>query len=154
MYYVIGSRGQFLLDSIKGSDGSYYSSFEPDSGAYNVSDEDNILGPPDGQCAIVGGDIFWGDEFSGYIYFTNPNNWKGITVITTRIIGDFCGPPGSPEPDGYVDYWDLLYFAQRWHTDPSDTNWDSRCDLAEEDDYVDYWDLLVFAKNWHIGEPP
>ena len=70
------------------------------------------------------------------------------------IIGDFCGPPGSPEPDGYVDYWDLLYFAQRWHSSPSDTNWDPRCDLDKEDNYVDYWDLLVFAQNWHTGEPP
>jgi len=69
-------------------------------------------------------------------------------------IGDFCGPPGSPEPDGYVDYWDLLYFAQRWHSSPSDTNWDPRCDLDKEDNYVDYWDLLVFAQNWHTGEPP
>jgi len=68
--------------------------------------------------------------------------------------GDFCGPPGSPEPDGYVDYWDLLYFAQRWHTRPSDNNWDSRCDLDKEDNYVDYWDLLVFAQNWHKGQKP
>ena len=66
---------------------------------------------------------------------------------------DFCDL-NSDQPDGYVDYWDLLYFAQRWHSSPSDTNWDSRCDLDKEDNYVDYWDLLVFAQNWHIGEPP
>ena len=66
---------------------------------------------------------------------------------------DFCGE-GSDQPDGYVDYWDLLYFAQRWHSSPSDTNWDPRCDLDKEDNYVDYWDLLVFAQQWHKGVKP
>jgi len=70
------------------------------------------------------------------------------------LIGDFCGPPGSVEPDGYVDYWDLLYFAQRWHTRLGDPDWDPRCDLDKEDNYVDYWDLLVFAQQWHEGQQP
>ncbi len=90
---------------------------------------------------------------SGGIYGLLGGFWPGVSGITTPIIGDFCGV-GSVEPDGYVDYWDLLYFAQRWHTDPDDTNWDPRCDLAQADDYVDYWDLLVFAQQWHKGEPP
>jgi len=76
--------------------------------------------------------------------------FQGISLIT----GDFCGE-GSDQPDGYVDYWDLLYFAQRWHSSPSDTtNWDPRCDLDKEDNYVDYWDLLVFAQQWHKGQKP
>ena len=71
-------------------------------------------------------------------------------------VGDFCGPPGSEQADGYVDYWDLLYFAQRWHSSPSDTNWDPRCDLDKEKsyNYVDYWDLLFFAQQWHKGQKP
>ena len=69
------------------------------------------------------------------------------------IIGDFCGV-GSDQPDGYVDYWDLLYFAQRWYSSPSDTNWDPRCDLDKADNYVDYWDLLVFAQHWYEGVKP
>ncbi len=80
-------------------------------------------------------------------------DWALLFDLTLGPIGDFCGA-GSEQPDGYVDYWDLLYFAQRWHTDPSDTNWDPRCDLAKEDNYVDYWDLLVFARNWHVGVKP
>ena len=73
--------------------------------------------------------------------------------LSVVITGDFCGA-NSDLPDGYVDYWDLLYFAQRWQSSPSDTNWDPRCDLDKEDNYVDYWDLLVFAQQWHKGEPP
>jgi len=77
----------------------------------------------------------------------------GGSWVLMMIPGDFCGE-GSEQPDGYVDYWDLLYFAQRWHSSPSDTNWDPRCDLDKEDNYVDYWDLLVFAQQWHKGQPP
>ena len=100
---------------------------------------------PDMPTMTVGG-----DEFAYILVFCYHNE----ITFTTSPTGDFCGPPGSVEPDGYVDYCDLLYFAQRWHTDPSDTNWDPRCDLDKEDNYVDYWDLLVFAKNWHTGKPP
>jgi len=66
---------------------------------------------------------------------------------------DFVGK-GSASPDGYVDFWDLLYFADRWHTRSTDTLWDKRCDLDKNDDYVDFWDLLVFAEQWHTGEKP
>ena len=70
--------------------------------------------------------------------------WDFYTTITD-LVCDFCGA-NSDQPDGYVDYWDLLYFAQRWHTRPGDPNWDPRCDLDKEDNYVDHWDLLVFAQ--------
>jgi uncharacterized repeat protein (TIGR01451 family) len=87
-YYLIATRGQFALDSIEGSNGSYYSSFES-SGQWdmlNISDENNLLGPPDGQTAIVGtGSPLNEDDFSGYIAFTNPGKWKGLTVITGEI---------------------------------------------------------------------
>ncbi len=98
---------------------------------------------PDEPTMTVDGDMF---KYGLVMEYFNQ-------IEFTTNSGDFCGA-GSVEPDGYVDYWDLLYFAQRWHTDLSDTNWDPRCDLDKEDNYVDYWDLLVFAKNWHIGEPP
>ena len=74
----------------------------------------------------------------------------------TFVLGpesDFCGI-GSSSQDGYVDFWDLLHFAERWKTRPTDAAWDKRCDLARDDDYVDFWDLLVFAEQWHTGEKP
>jgi len=74
-------------------------------------------------------------------------------IFLLDVIGDFCGANSDP-PDGYVDYWDLLYFAQRWHTRPGDPLWDPRCDLDKEDNYVDYFDLLVFAQQWHKGVKP
>jgi len=85
---------------------------------------------------------------------TSGNRW-GIDFQGTAVtvVGDFCGA-NSDQPDGYVDYWDLLYFARRWHTSLGDNNWDSRCDLDKEDNYVDYWDLLVFAQQWHKGQKP
>jgi len=87
-----------------------------------------------------------------------PSTATVIIYDNDGLLCDFCGPPGSEQPDGYVDYWDLLYFSQRWHTDPSDTNWDPRCDMSgpngDPDGYIDYWDLLAFAQQWHKGEPP
>ena len=77
--------------------------------------------------------------------------------ITPGPIGDFCGPSFGP-PDGYVDVWDLMHFADHWHTSPGD-NWDPKFDLtgpsfSDPDGYIDVWDLMVFADHWHEGEPP
>jgi len=94
--------------------------------------------------------IVGGDEFAYILVFCYHNE----ITFTISPNCDFCGPPGSVEPDGYVDYWDLLHFAQRWHTRLGDPDWDPRCDLDKEDDYVDYWDLLVFAQQWHKGVKP
>ena len=74
------------------------------------------------------------------------------------IIGDFCGV-GSDQPDGYVDVWDLMQFADHWHTRPGDSNWDAKFDLVgtgsvDPDDYVDVWDLMEFADHWHEGVKP
>jgi uncharacterized repeat protein (TIGR01451 family) len=82
-YYLIATVGEFLLDSIQGSDGSYYSSFESieEWERSNISDANNLLGPTDGLCAIVGVSNSWND-YSGYFVFTNPGDWKELTVIT------------------------------------------------------------------------
>ena len=81
---------------------------------------------------------------------------KVSSAELTGLIGEFTGPVGTP--DGYVDIWDLMYFADRWHTTPSDANWDPICDLSgsggTSDAYIDIWDLMVFADHWHEGEPP
>ncbi len=82
-YYFIGTVGKFLLDSIQGSDGSYYSSFEANMERSNISEPNNLLGPPDGNCALVG-ESNWND-YSGYFAFTNPGNWTGLTIITSEV---------------------------------------------------------------------
>jgi hypothetical protein len=83
-FYLIATKGRFLLDSIQGSDGSYYSSNEANMGWGNISNDENILGPPDSQFAAVGVSSPW-DDYSGYFVFTNPNNWKDLTVITSDL---------------------------------------------------------------------
>ncbi len=90
-----------------------------------------------------------------YTYDAVGNRTQRVVIAgpPTTLTGDFGGANSGP-PDGYVDYWDLFYFAQRWHTRPDDNNWDPRCDLDKEDNYVDYWDLLVFAQQWHKGVEP
>ena len=80
--------------------------------------------------------------------------WGTMTIL----VGDFCAPNFGP-PDGYVDVWDLMQFADHWHTRTGEGNWDSRFDLAgpnfaEPDGYIDVWDLMTFADHWHEGEKP
>lgn len=85
-YYLIGAVGEFLLDSVQGSDTSYLSSYESNAEweYSNISDDDNIFGPPDGRCATVGGSNPWSD-YSAYFVFSNPGNWEGLTVITSDL---------------------------------------------------------------------
>ena len=82
---------------------------------------------------------------------------RGYTLLKNRT-GDFCGANFGP-PDGYVDVWDLMQFADHWHTRPIDSNWDLKFDLAgpnfiAPDGYIDVWDLMVFADHWHEGVKP
>jgi len=77
---------------------------------------------------------------------------------TDLIIGDFCGPNFGPA-DRYVDVWDLMLFADHWHTRAGEANWDAEFDLAgsnfgDADGYVDVWDLMTFADHWHQGVQP
>ncbi len=92
------------------------------------------------------------DGYEAYEPETKPG------MLTIAPIGDFCGANGGP-PDGYVDVWDLMQFADHWHTRTTDSNWDAKFDLAGPDfgnidGYVDVWDLMVFADNWHTGQKP
>ena len=81
-----------------------------------------------------------------------------LASTKVRIVGDFCGPNFGP-PEGYVDVWDLMQFADRWHTRTGEGNWDLKYDLTgpsfgDLDGYVDVWDLMVFADHWHEGQKP
>jgi uncharacterized repeat protein (TIGR01451 family)/fimbrial isopeptide formation D2 family protein len=83
-YYLIATRGQFLLDSIQGPNESYYPYFKESFELYNVTQPDNLLGPPDGRCSLIGVSNPW-DDFSGYFVFTNPGDWTGITVTAQNL---------------------------------------------------------------------
>ncbi len=87
-YYMIATRGEFRLDCIRGPGESYYMSFEPNMEWMNISEPNNLLGPPDGKYATIGSNQLWGD-FSGYLVFTNPGNWTELTTITTEVFTDF-----------------------------------------------------------------
>ena len=96
------------------------------------------------------------DSASGGIYELFGGFWPGGGIIP--VIVDFCGPNFGP-PDGYVDVWDLMQFADHWHTRTGEGNWDAKFDLAgpsfaDPDGYIDVWDLMVFADRWHEGERP
>ena len=77
-------------------------------------------------------------------------------LFYATLIGDFCGASFT-DPDGYVDVWDLMQFADHWHTRAGEGNWDAVFDLAgtnfgDPDGYIDVWDLMTFADHWHEGE--
>ena len=121
-YYLIATVGEFLLDSIQGSDKSHYSSFEFNDDIVNAYDEDNLLGPPDGRCAVVGGVNNAWDDYSGYFVFANPGNWEGLTVFTSdvnlnlskSIVGTFY-ESGNISPNDtftYGIYFDSNDFTQ------------------------------------------
>jgi hypothetical protein len=92
-YYLIAARGQFAIDSIQGPDDTYYYSFAPGMRTLNIKDENYLLGPPDGQYAIVGtGSPLFEDDYSGYIAFSNPGKWKELTVIAISDITPAAEP--------------------------------------------------------------
>ena len=83
---------------------------------------------------------------------------KFAAFMGSGVVSDFCGANFS-DPDGYVDVWDLMWFADRWHKRAGEQDWYARCDLSgtdfgEPDGYIDVWDLMIFADNWHEGEKP
>ena len=83
---------------------------------------------------------------------------KFAAFLGNGLIGDFCGPNFGP-PDGYVDVWDLMQFADHWHIRTGEGNWDATFDLAglnfgPPDGYIDVWDLMAFADQWHESENP
>ena len=96
-------------------------------------------------------------------YQDNKGSWSAWSndtsfVTGSTLVGDFCGTDFGP-PDGYVDVWDLMQFADHWHTRTGEGNWHGKFDLTgpdfgDADGYVDVWDLMVFADHWHEGEKP
>jgi hypothetical protein len=51
-------------------------------------------------------------------------------------------------PDG-VDFIDFAIFANAWLSDPTQVNWNGRCDIAEPpDNVIDILDLAIFAQHW------
>jgi hypothetical protein len=60
-------------------------------------------------------------------------------------VGDFTCPDG-------VDFIDFAIFANAWLSDPTQVNWDLRCDIAEPpDSVIDILDLAIFAQHWLEG---
>ena len=79
-------------------------------------------------------------------------------IFEVTIVGDFCGA-NFTDTDGYVDVWDLMQFADHWHTRTGEGNWDTKFDLTgpsfeDLDGYIDVWDLMAFADHWHEGQKP
>ncbi|MBA7669000.1 hypothetical protein ES703_77124 [subsurface metagenome] len=87
-YYVIAAREEFLLDSIRGSDGQYC---QAGSWSGNTDNWENITGPPDKQYATVGSSPT-GGTFRGFVVITNPGSWTDITVITTNPLLETSKP--------------------------------------------------------------
>lgn len=80
-YYLIATMGQCFIESIQGSDRLFYNLDEVDKS--NISDEDNLSGDPDEQCAILGSGRSGNNYgYNGYFVFADPNNWKTLTVFT------------------------------------------------------------------------
>jgi hypothetical protein len=120
-----------------------------------------LTGTPNGSYVRVG-ELGLLGTYTGIISLDNPDpeRWTGLKVTTdvAGIIGDFCRVKFDP-PDGYVDVWDLMFFADHWKTSVGDPNWDAIVDLAgpsfgPPDGTIDVWDLMAFADHWHKGQKP
>ena len=99
-YYLIATRGEVLIDSIQGPDESNYLSFETNMEWMNLSEPNNLLGPPDKKYATLGG-MPTLEDFTGYIVLPNPGNWTELTTITTTttVSTDFVIENTSVTPD-------------------------------------------------------
>lgn len=126
-----------------------------------------------GYCTVAlksdGSLVAWGRDDDGEVSNTPAGNdfvavaagvYHNVAIKMSQgiLIGDFCGE-NFTDPDGYVDVWDLMQFADHWHTRTGDGNWDAKFDLkgpdfGNPDGYIDVWDLMVFADHWHEGQKP
>jgi hypothetical protein len=61
------------------------------------------------------------------------------------LAGDFVCPDG-------VDFTDFAILANAWLSDPTQVNWNVRCDIAEPpDNVIDILDFEIFAQHWLEG---
>jgi hypothetical protein len=76
------------------------------------------------------------------------------SFVTSYLPGDFVGPMGDPDPDGKVDFNDLMVFATAYGSEKGETNWNPLCDICgylgdpNPDDKVNFDDLMLFATNY------
>jgi len=76
------------------------------------------------------------------------------TPSLALIPGDFVGYMGDPDPDGKVDFNDLMVFATAYGSETGDANWNELCDICgylgdpDPDEKVNFDDLMVFATNY------
>jgi hypothetical protein len=169
--YIVAARSRVSFDAIQSSNGDNLEATNPPEGinlplGEDVFDTDMIdctalTGAPDGHRVSIG-NLGFLRAYTGFIIVENPdpNHWTGLKVTTdvAGITGDFCRVNFDP-PDGYVDVWDLLLFADHWHTVASGPNWDALFDLAgpdfgPPDGTIDVWDLMAFVDHWHEGQKP
>jgi len=134
---------------------------EPDL-MQGVAATDNVDGNVT-SWVIVGGERPDMGQTGTYLVTCNVTDQAGnaavekLRVYFVVQVCDFCGRDGPP--DGYVDVWDLMQFADHWHVRTGEGSWDAKYDLTgpnfgDPDGYVDVWDLMVFADHWHEGQKP
>jgi len=82
----------------------------------------------------------YSDVYYDFDYLSAPHVHKCHFHYAYVLVGDVNG-------DGKVDYEDLFLFADAYGSDPSDDNWDPRCDF-NGDGYVGWWDLFALADNY------
>ena len=76
------------------------------------------------------------------------------SFATSYLPGDFVGYMGDPDPDGKVDFNDLMVFATAYGSETGDPNWNPLCDICgylgdpDPDEKVNFDDLMVFATNY------
>ncbi|MFQ6096610.1 MAG: hypothetical protein ACE5O2_02710 [Armatimonadota bacterium] len=109
------------------------------------------------------------DDFWRMWYNNAPHHtqWAFGDVTGPAVGGCSPGYPTAP-PDDYVDFWDLIAFAEHWNTQAGGPNWDEAFDFAGPtgsgpagpeapcpvDGIVNFYDLIAFAEAWHTGLGP
>ena len=112
---------------------------------------------------VIGGNT--GESFDltitdGKVFDSNDTEFavqSAPATIYMGVPGDCSGKQGMP--DGYVDIYDLIFFANHWHMKSDDPGWSDLANLDTEhlyqgSQYIDIYDLIQFANNWHQGTPP
>jgi hypothetical protein len=95
------------------------------------------------QKFLVGG----GTADTNVMRYPNPSDynevqWVDWTVPDLNIPGEFDGL-------NRVDFADFGILANAWLSDPNQSNWNGKCDIAKpQDSVIDIMDLDVFTQNW------